>query len=188
MASMGGLDVVLLAVLGVSALVGLWRGVVYEVLSLGGWLVAWLAAQAWGHALAVAWLPATWPAGVSGLAGYALMFVGVLVIWRVLVWLIQQLLHASPVAPVDRALGGVFGLLRGVVVVLAGVMLIGMTPLAHHPVWQASAGVQWAQWGLEALAPVLPGDGWMDRWRSPSPVAAAAESKTEGSAAHPRGA
>ena len=165
--TLGWLDTALLAVLIVSSVVGLWRGVVYELLSLAGWLVAWFCAQAWGADLAAAWLPSGWSPAVTGLAGYALLFALTLAVWRVLVWLIQQLLHASPVAPVDRALGAGFGLLRGVVVVLALVMLVGMTPLAANPGWVHSTGVRWAYEGLALLAPILPGDGWAERMRPP---------------------
>ena len=41
------LDGALLAVLLVSALVGLWRGLVYEVLSVAGWVLAFVLAQTW---------------------------------------------------------------------------------------------------------------------------------------------
>lgn len=168
MQALGWIDLAFIGVLVLSAIVGLWRGVVYEVLSLAGWLVAWLCAQAWGHEVALAWLPSGWSIGMSRTVGYAVLFVGTLVVWRVLVWLIQQALHASPVAPVDRALGAGFGALRGVLIVLALVMLVGLTPIAAQPLWRASAAVQWAQWGLAVLAPLLPGEGWLNGLGQPS--------------------
>jgi membrane protein required for colicin V production len=154
--SLGWIDTVFLAVLLLSAVVGLWRGVVYEVLSLLGWVIAWFSAQLWGQEAAVQWLPAAMPAGMGRTVGYGLIFAGTLILWRILVWLVQQLVHASPVAPVDRALGGAFGLLRGAVILAAAVMLVGMTPLGARPAWQSSSAVQWAHRCLALLAPRLP--------------------------------
>jgi membrane protein required for colicin V production len=162
MQTLGWIDTVFLAVLLLSAGIGLWRGVIYEVLSLLGWLIAWLCAQTWGQEMAVAWLPASWPGGMSRTAGYAVLFVVALIVWRLLVWLVQQAVQASPVAPVDRALGGVFGLLRGAVILSAVVTLVGLTPLGARAAWQASVAVQWARWGLSLLAPLLPGGGWLE--------------------------
>lgn len=154
--SLGWIDTVFLAVLLLSAVVGLWRGVVYEVLSLLGWVIAWFCAQLWGQDAAVQWLPAALPAGMGRTVGYGLVFAGTLILWRILVWLVQQVVHASPVAPVDRALGGAFGLLRGAVILSAAVMLVGMTPLGARPAWQSSSAVQWTHWCLTWLAPILP--------------------------------
>ena len=45
-------DATFLAILVVSVMVGLWRGLVFELLSLVGWLVAYVAAQWFSSAVA----------------------------------------------------------------------------------------------------------------------------------------
>jgi membrane protein required for colicin V production len=165
MDTLGWLDLCVGVAILASALVGLWRGVVYELLSLAGWLIAWWTAQRFGAELGAAVLGDSLQPALRGSAGWVLMFVLALVAWRLMTWVLQRLLHASPLAPVDRGLGGVFGLLRGIVMVLAVVMLVGLTPLAQRPAWRDAPSVQWAQAVLQVVSPVLPGD-WV---RRPSP-------------------
>ena len=50
------LDWIFIAVLLGSMLLGAWRGLVYEVLSLLGWVVAFMVARTWAQEVAV-WLP-----------------------------------------------------------------------------------------------------------------------------------
>jgi membrane protein required for colicin V production len=73
-----------------------------------------------------------------------------------LAWAVTQMVKASGLGGTDRLLGAVFGLLRGVVVALAVVTLVSMTPLAQWGPWQASRGVGLLQIFLEGLRPVLP--------------------------------
>ncbi|MEY4755081.1 MAG: hypothetical protein RJA44_2756 [Pseudomonadota bacterium] len=152
----GWIDVLLLVVLIASMLLGLWRGVAYEVLSLFGWLLAWLLAQAWGPDVALR-LPLGSPGSALRLgAGFLATFVGVLVLWRLITWLVQQLLQASPLAPLDRALGAGFGLLRGLLIVLLVVQLGSLTPLARSGSWRDAQGVQLSRAVLGVLVPLLP--------------------------------
>lgn len=152
----GWIDLLLLLGLLGSLLLGLWRGVAYEVLSLFGWLLAWLLAQAWSGDVA-ARLPFGPPGSALRLgAGFLATFVGVLVLWRLITWLVQQLLQASPLAPLDRALGAGFGLLRGLLIMLLVVQLGSLTPLVRSAGWRESQGVQLSRAVLGVLVPLLP--------------------------------
>jgi membrane protein required for colicin V production len=146
------------AVLAASVLVGGVRGLVYEVLALMGWLVAWLVARAWGVDLAQMLHLGSPGSALQHGAGYVLAFVGALLAWRLLSWAVRQLLHASPLAPVDRLLGAAFGLLRGLVMLLVLVGLVDLTPLGHMAAWSASVGVGQVRMLLNVIGPVLPGD------------------------------
>lgn len=154
--SINAFDLLVLLVLVLSVGVGAWRGAVYEVMSLLGWLVAWTLAQAWGPDVSL-----NLPVGEEGSAlrlgaGFVATFIGALVLWRLVTWLVQQVLQASPLAPLDRALGAGFGLLRGGVIVLLAVLLLSLTPLAKGQGWRESAGIQWSRATLVWLLPLLP--------------------------------
>lgn len=138
------LDWVLLAVLLVSTAVGLWRGLVYEVLSLLGWVVAFWVAWLWGGWLA-AWLPWGSAGGMARLAaGYGLVFLGTLIAWTLLARLARAMISATPLTVLDRGLGAVFGLLRGLVLLLALTWLVQLSGLGPRwPAWQASHGAGW---------------------------------------------
>jgi membrane protein required for colicin V production len=152
----GWVDWILLAVLAVSVVVGLWRGLVFEVLSLVGWVVAFIAAQALAPAVA-----AYVPVGVSGSAlnhgiAFLVTFVVALVVWALASRLVRLLIHATPLQPVDRMLGGVFGLARGAVLLLAVATVVMLSPAQRSAAWQQSRGAVWLASALQGLKPLLP--------------------------------
>jgi membrane protein required for colicin V production len=130
---LGWVDVALLCVLGLSVLVGLWRGFVFEILSLLGWVVAFVLANSLGPLLAD-----FMPLGDAGSplrlwAAYILVFVLVLVTCTLLARLLRALVSATPLSFVDHLLGGVFGAARGalILVVVGVLVLVTCTLLAR---------------------------------------------------------
>ncbi|MEY4748619.1 MAG: hypothetical protein RIQ60_833 [Pseudomonadota bacterium] len=153
---MSWVDGVLLMVLVGSLVVGVVRGLMYEVLGLLGWIVSWMVARAWGGDVAV-WLHI----GAAGSAlqrgaGYVLAFILALLAWRIMCWAVRQILHASPLAPVDRLLGAGFGLLRGLVILLVLVGLLDLTPVSRMSWWTDATSVRQVRSLLLVLAPILP--------------------------------
>jgi len=150
------LDWAMLAVLAISVLVGLWRGLVFELLSLAGWLVAWFGAQRWGSTLTQS-LPLGAP-GSASRAGvsFAVAFIATLVVWSLLAKLVRMLIAATPLQLFDRVLGAGFGLLRGVLILLVAATLVALTPFAKAPWWQASRGAAWLGQAAEVLRPLWP--------------------------------
>lgn len=142
--------------LSISVLLGLWRGLVYEVLSVLNWLAAFVIAQ-WLAPQAAAWLPL----GQAGeafryAAGFVLVFVGALFAGGLLTWLTKKLVEAVGLRPVDRALGGMFGLVRGVVAVLALAVVVQLTALKDGGWWTESLTSGVATAALRGLKPVVP--------------------------------
>jgi membrane protein required for colicin V production len=158
LSQIGWVDWAVLAVLLISVIVGLVRGLLYEVMSLLGWVVAYVAAQAFGARVA-AQLPVGAPGSAVNLAAaFVLVFVGTLIAWGLLSWLVKKLVQASPLSPLDRLLGAVFGLLRGAFVALAVGTVISLTPLAKSALWQASYSAAGLQAVLAGVRPWLPHD------------------------------
>jgi membrane protein required for colicin V production len=156
MPQLGWIDWTLLAVLGVSVIVGLVRGFVFEVMSLAGWLVAWFAAQ-WGAPSLGPHLPignAGSPLNLA--AAFLICFLGALLMWALLSRLVRMLVHATPLSLADRALGGGFGLVRGMMLLLAVATVVAMTPAAQAQEWQGSHGAGWLMIVLRGLKPLLP--------------------------------
>ena len=158
LAALGWVDLTLLAVLALSVVVGLWRGLVFELMSLAGWLVAYVAAQVWSPQVAVA-LPVGEPgSALQQGAAFALTFLGVLIAWMVLARLLRLMVHATPLTLIDRMLGAGFGLLRGAVLLLAVSTVVAFTPAVRSQPWQDSVGAAWLGAALQGLKPVLPDD------------------------------
>lgn len=150
------LDWIFIAVLVISLLVGAWRGLVYELLSLVNWVAAFVLAQ-WFAPDAAHYLPlANATEVVRYAAGFVAVFVVVLFAGGLLASLIRKLVAAVGLRPVDRVLGSAFGLVRGAVVLLALTVVAGMTPVVKSPWWQESTGAGAATVALKGLKPVLP--------------------------------
>jgi len=152
----GWVDWALLAVLLASVIIGLVRGLVFEVLSLLGWVAAFVAAQAWSPEVAQ-----HVPVGAPGSAlnhgaAFAIVFVLALVAWMLAAKLIRLIVHATPLTLIDRTLGGVFGFVRALVLLLAVAMVVSFTPAVRAAPWQASHGAAWLGVLLSGLKPVLP--------------------------------
>jgi membrane protein required for colicin V production len=150
------LDWVVLAVLLASALLGLWRGLVYEVLSVLSWIAAFVLAQ-WLAPRAGAWLPM----GGSGdalryAAGFLLVFIAAVFAGGLFAWLVKKMVEAVGLRPVDRALGGLFGLVRGALAVLVLAVLVHLTGLKDGAWWRESMAAGVATAVLQGLKPVVP--------------------------------
>ena len=115
MQMLSAVDWILLAILGLSLLLGLWRGIVQGVLSLAGWVAAFYVSQMYAP-MAAAWLPME---GSSQMlryaAGFVVVFIAVLVVTVLVSWMVKKLISAVGLGPLDRLLGSLFGLMRGVV-------------------------------------------------------------------------
>jgi len=131
---MTGFDFAVMAILLVSLLFGLWRGLVYEVLSLMGWPVAFVLSRLFAGNVAPM-MPGTQETMRVTLA-YAVVFVAALIMWGVLAWLLSRVVKAVGLGWLDRVLGGLFGVLRGGLVMLALVWLAGMTAVPEQPFWR----------------------------------------------------
>ncbi len=145
------IDLILLVVIGVSALLGLFRGFVGIVVGTASWVLAgWAAFQFGGDA--GRWLAkGAAPSMTQSLGGYALAFVVVLVAVALLGMLIRAGVQATKLSGTDRALGFGLGLLRGAFLACVLVLLMGFTPLTAEPSWRQSL-----------VLPVLqPGATWM---------------------------
>jgi membrane protein required for colicin V production len=162
MAGIGAVDLGMLAVMLLSMIVGLVRGLVFEVLSLAGWVVAYFAAQ-WFAADLAPYLPIGQPDSLARhMVAMALLFIGVLIAWTLLARLARMVLHATPLTLIDRVGGGAFGLLRGALLLLVLTTVVQVSPAAQSSFWQASVGAAWLQSGVHVIRPLLPAE--MGRW------------------------
>lgn len=150
-------DWMLLGALALSMVLGLWRGFVFEVLSLAGWVAAFVGAQ-WLAADVIDWLPFVKgaPAAVQYAVAFVVVFVLILLAVGVLTWLIKKLIETVGLSPVDRVLGAGFGLVRGVVLLLALTVVVQLTGLSGGEWWQSARGPAWLDITLEGLKPLLP--------------------------------
>ena len=134
---MTSLDYLVIAVLVLSIAWGAWRGLVHEMLSLAGWIMAFLAAN-----LLAAPLSETFPANMRPefrvVGAFVLVFVGTLVLTTLLTALVTKFVRVSVLQSLDRWLGALFGLLRGLLIVLVCAIIAGFTSLPQSRDWRDS--------------------------------------------------
>jgi membrane protein required for colicin V production len=153
---MSALDIAIVAVLALSMAWGIWRGFVREILSLAGWVLAFLAANAVAAPLGDA-LPASLArAELRVLIAFVVVFVFALSATTLAAMLLSRLFKAAGLGGVDRTLGGLFGLARGVVILLACTIAAGLTALPRQPLWKASLGAGMLTRTAVQLRPWLP--------------------------------
>ena len=153
---MAVLDWVVVSLLAASVLLGLWRGLVYEVLSVLNWLAAFVLAQ-WLAPRVALMLPLS-RAGdsVQYAAGFVVVFIASLFAGGFIAWLVSKLVAAVGLRPVDRVLGGLFGVVRGLVAVLVLAVVVNLVGLARGAWWSESTTAGVAAAALRGLKPVVP--------------------------------
>ena len=153
---LGWVDITLLAIFGLSVLVGLWRGLVFELVSLLGWVVAFVIANALGPVLSELIPVASGQPGLRLWIAYIVVFVAVLICCTLLARMLRALISATPLSVIDRLLGGGFGAVRGALILVVLGTLVTLSPYAQSTQWQNSHGALWVGMALEGLKPVLP--------------------------------
>ena len=149
------LDYAVIAVLVVSIAWGAWRGLVHEVFSLAGWIMAFLAGNLFAAPFSEM-LPAVMRPELRVIVAFVVIFVATLVLAALIAALITKFVTVSVLHSLNRWLGALFGLLRGILIVVVIAMVAGLTSFPRRPIWTESAtGYSLAQTVVQ-LKPWLP--------------------------------
>ena len=150
------IDVALLAILCLSVVVGIVRGLLFEVLSLLGWVAAFVVAY-WAAPGLAAMLPIGTPgSGPSHAVAFGGLFLVSLLVWGLLSRMMRTLVRASPLSGIDRLLGAGFGAARGLLLLFVIVTIASLTPVRSSDAWRSSQGALLLDTFLQDLKPALP--------------------------------
>jgi membrane protein required for colicin V production len=151
-------DYLVLSVLLCSIVISTLRGLVKEILSLISWVVSLVVANAYGESLARL-LPDMIPGTLTRLiVAFVALFIGVRILMMLLTMAVEALVKAGGLTVADRGLGGLFGLGRGMIIVLTAVLLCGMTAIPRQPFWKDALLSPLAETAARTMKPFLPGD------------------------------
>jgi membrane protein required for colicin V production len=153
---MTSLDWAVVAIVGFSTLFAFVRGVIREVVALIAWVAGFVLALALSPALSVALPDIPGHPGIRYLIAFLLILLGTLIVGALFAWALSKVVRVIGLGFVDRFLGAVFGLARGLVVVLALAVIAGLTTLPRSLWWQNSVFGAPIVAGVEALKPYLP--------------------------------
>jgi len=151
--ALGWIDIAMLAVVGLSAIVGVLRGLTFEILSLLGWVAAWFAALWFGPMIAPQLSIAS--PSLNHIAAFAIAVVIALVVCGLAARAISALVGKTPLKPLDRLLGAAFGVLRGLLVLLAIAIVVAHTPASSSAAWRESHCAVWLDAMLRELMPLV---------------------------------
>ena len=132
---MTAFDYVVVSIVIASLLLGLWRGVIGEIIALVAWLLAFFAAKWWGAEIAQALFSGIADPALRIVAGWVAVFVAVLMLMALLRLAVRGLLKALGLTITDRLLGVIFGVARGLVIVFVLVAVGGMTSVPKEKWW-----------------------------------------------------
>lgn len=146
-------DWVILGALAMSLIFGFSRGFVREVISLVGWVLAIVVAR-WFNEPVATWL-AQWVGtpSVRLLMSYGLLFLGTLLACSLFAQALSLVVRSGGLSLTDRVLGGLFGVVRGALLVLIALMLLA--PFVKKDVWFREAQLPKAFLKHETLARTL---------------------------------
>lgn len=153
---MTSFDYIVLAIVGASALLGLLRGFVKELLSLVAYAAAFVAAIWWGPKVST-WLTAYIENDLlRTAAAYAAVFIVVLLLVGLVNLTLGALIDKTGLTPADHGMGAIFGFLRGLLIVLVLVALAGYTELPQEPWWSEARLSGAAEQGIRQIKQMLP--------------------------------
>lgn len=155
------IDWLFVAVLVVTGLTGLMRGLIREALGLAAWVVALLAARLLAEPVA------DLLAGVIDNPDGRLVLAFILVIFAVILLcgIVIHVMHAAVewvgMGVLNRVTGAVFGMAKGAAILVLATILVSLTPLAQLQAWQEAelrpTFEQLRDWALSHL------EGWEGR-------------------------
>ena len=150
-------DYAVLAIIGLSVLLAVYRGVVREISALAGWVAALILSGLFAQELAQQ-LPVALSPMLKAVIAYLAIFLSVLLLSGLAGMLLAKLFHAAGLGFTDRAIGALFGMARGIVIVFVVVMLAGLTPLPKEAVWREAMFSGPIETAVLAAKPLLPKD------------------------------
>ena len=130
-------DIVILIITLLSSIFGLWRGLIKEVLSLLTWIAALLVSRVYSEPLAGLMTGMIENDGIRYVSAFAILFVIVMMLGTFLNFLMSKLLNFTGLKLADRLLGAVFGVARGVIIVLV-ILFVTSVFLSETELWQKS--------------------------------------------------
>lgn len=160
------IDITILVIIGISTLISLTRGFVKEALSLAIWIAAFFIAKFFYLDLATLFTGIE-DTMLRNAAAVTALFIATLIVGSVVNYLIGRLVESTGLTGTDRLLGGIFGAIRGILIVAALLFFMdSFTGLSDEQWWEESEliphfgiVIQWFFEFLESSSSFLPQNG-----------------------------
>ncbi len=153
---MAVIDIVILAVIGLFVVLGAIRGIIREIADLAGLLTGAILALKFSLPVGAALPPDSWPLMVRvPIAAILIMVVGIVVV-KIIAYLIRKIFVHGALKTIDRIWGALFGLVKGLILVIIFIVLVVISPLSDDAEgWAKNAPV--FRTGMKMLEPIVSG-------------------------------
>ena len=155
---MNWLDLTIIGVVLLFAIIGIVRGFIREVLSLASWILAFWAAFSFADPISNMFTSYIDAPVLRIIAAFAALFVGTLLLLTIVSYFIHKLVSVRGIRGTDRVLGGLFGGLKGAVIIAALMLLAYETVLPQEEWWRTSLLADHFQPLVLVIKQVLPAD------------------------------
>jgi membrane protein required for colicin V production len=159
---MTAFDLLVIGIVGLSTVFAFWRGFVRVIASLVAWVVGVLAAIRFSDVLGAMFPDFGESPATRYVVAFAIILVVVLLIGALVGFLVSRLLQAVGLGFLDRALGALFGVVRGILIAVLLVLFAGLTTLPRNDWWQNALSSPALVAAALSLRPWLP-KAWADR-------------------------
>jgi len=159
---MTAFDLLAIGIVGLSTVLAFWRGLIRVLASLAAWVVGVLAAIRFSPLIGTMLPDLGESPAVRYVVAFAIILVVVLIIGALVGFLVSRLALAVGLGFLDRSLGAIFGLARGVLIAVLLVLFAGLTTLPRSDWWQNAVSSPALVAAALNLRPWLP-RAWADR-------------------------
>lgn len=157
---MNAVDIAIISIIAISSLFGLWRGFIKEVLSLVSWVAALVLARLYSDPLSEMLARFIENSGARYVTAFVIIFVAVMMFGTLINVLVSKLVSITGLNVVNRIFGGVFGIVRGGVIVMV-ILFITNVFVSETLLWQESklvpygmSAIEWSRVYIEDLGGV----------------------------------
>ena len=163
---MTGFDLAIIGIIALSAVIAFFRGIVRSLIGLIAWIAGFVAGVVFAPSLATLFPSFPDYPALPWVLAFVIIFLLTIVAGALIAWPLHAVIHKAGLGFVDRGLGFMFGLVRGAVVIVAFVLVGGLSPLPEREWWQNSLLVPPFERAAMSLKPWLP-QAWAERLRFP---------------------
>lgn len=148
-------DIIVLGLIAVFVITSLMNGLVAEVLSIARWVIALILGRLLSSPLAENFLTAIQPPQAAYVVAFIIIFILVFILMRLLQNMFVALLKALGLNGINRILGGVFGAIKGIILITIIVAVCAYTDLPKKDEWQNSASAPFFEQLASLAVPYL---------------------------------
>ena len=152
------IDIAIFAFFIISILIGIYRGFVKEALSVVAWILAVVAAFAFGELVSVYIQPFIKQEPLNLAVAYVVVFLIAIIILSIVAHIISQLFASFGMKGIDRTMGGIFGIVRAALVVAMLILVGRFMAMDNHQWWTDSSILEYFEPTAEWLKSYLPAD------------------------------